>query len=337
MLWSKRLFRFFSVPKGFTLLELLVVIAIIAVLAGLLLPGVQKIRETANRMKCVNNLKQLALACQTYHHTNRLYPPGGLVLPNGPGWQNLDWQADKGTWLVHTLPYMDQANLYQQIPNLLIPHFDSIGVAEQNGVLPQIIPYMRCPSDGFESEKPYANYVGSMGPQCLDNFCNYQPYQQYCNMPAWGYVAGAWDGTTDDPTQIRGMFARNGAKISLLDVTDGAAFTLLLGETLPSQNAHMQVFGWYKVYGTQLNSTIVPINYPINEADPSWCGANSGTPAYSMTNNSVSWGFKSRHPHGANFAFVDGSVRLLSENIDYQTYQLLGCRNDGLPVTIPDF
>jgi prepilin-type N-terminal cleavage/methylation domain-containing protein len=120
MLWSKRLFRF-SVPKGFTLLELLVVIAIIAVLAGLLLPGVQKIRETANRMKCVNNLKQLALACQTYHHTNRLYPPGGLVLPNGPGWQNLDWQADKGTWLVHTLPYMDQANLYQQIPNLLIP------------------------------------------------------------------------------------------------------------------------------------------------------------------------------------------------------------------------
>jgi prepilin-type N-terminal cleavage/methylation domain-containing protein/prepilin-type processing-associated H-X9-DG protein len=322
-----------STRRAFTLLELLVVIAIIAVLAGLLLPGVQKIREVANRMKCVNNLKQLALACQTYHQTNRLYPPGGMVLPTGPTW---DWSANKGTWLVHTLPYMDQANLYQQIPNMLVPHFDSIGTAELNGVLPQVIPYMRCPSDGLDLDQPYSNYVGSLGPQCLDNFCNYQPFQQYCNMPAWGYGWSMDDGATWDASLVRGMFSRDAAKIGILDVTDGAAFTLLLGEALPSLNKHMQ-FNWYTCYGSQLNSTIIPINYPINEADSSWCGANYATPVYSMTNNSVSWGFKSRHSHGVNFAFVDGSVRFISENIDYQTYQLLGCRNDGQPVTIPEF
>jgi prepilin-type N-terminal cleavage/methylation domain-containing protein/prepilin-type processing-associated H-X9-DG protein len=336
MLWTKRLFRF-SVPKGFTLLELLVVIAIIAVLAGLILPAVQRIRETANRMKCVNNLKQLALACQTYQQTNRVFPPGSLVLPNGPTWQAMGWDADKGTWLVHTLPYMDQTNFYQQIPNLLIPYFNSIKAAEDAGVLPQVIPYMRCPSDGFESERPYSNYVASIGPQCLGNWCGQAPFYQYCDEPAWGYTASIEDSLTMDPNLTRGMFSRLGTKISLLDDPDGASVTLLLGESLPSQNAHMLWHNWYTVYGGQLAGTIVPINYPVNEADTSWCGANSGTALYSMTNNSVAWGFKSRHPHGANFAFVDGSVRLLSDNIDHQTYQLLGCRNDGLPVTIPDF
>jgi prepilin-type N-terminal cleavage/methylation domain-containing protein/prepilin-type processing-associated H-X9-DG protein len=313
---------------GFTLIELLVVIAIIAVLIALLLPAVQKVRESANRAKCANNLKQLSLACHTYHDMAQMFPPGALVLPNGPSWQNLDWTANKGTWLVYTLPQMEQSNLYKEIPNLFVPHFDSIGAAQQAGVLPTLLPYGRCPSDGWQSEEPVCNYVGSMGPECLDNFCNFEPYQQFCNMPQWGWTTSADDGTTSNASDVRGMFARAGAKIALRDVRDGASNTLLIGETLPAGNAHMRIFHWYSTYGTQLNSTIIPINYVVNEDDTSWCGADFAGKDHSMTNNSISWGFRSRHPGGANFAFVDGSVHFINQGIDYKTYQLLGCRND---------
>src|SRR2546426_957528 len=135
--------------RAFTVIELLVVIAIIAILIGLLLPAVQKVREAANRMKCQNNLKQYALACHSYNDTNQLLPPGGLIIPNGPNWSDIDWSAHKGSWEVFTLPQMEQDNLYAQIPNLGLAHFDSITAAEQAGVLPTKLPTLRCPSDSF--------------------------------------------------------------------------------------------------------------------------------------------------------------------------------------------
>jgi prepilin-type N-terminal cleavage/methylation domain-containing protein/prepilin-type processing-associated H-X9-DG protein len=322
-------------PRAFTLVELLVVIAIIGILIGLLLPAVQKIRESASRLKCSNNLKQLALACHNYHDVHSLFPPGGLVLPNGPGWANMDWRGNKGTWLVFSLPYIEQDNLYNQIPNLSVPHFDSIGTAEAAGVLPKALELFRCPSDGTLSGYPVSNYDGSLGPNCLDDKCGYNPFAQYCNQPAWGYTTSADDGTTSDSRLVRGLFARNGARISFASVTDGTTNTLFIGESLPAQNAHQLRFPWYTVYGTQVLSTIIPINYPISEQDRSWCGADFAGPAYSMENNNVAWGFKSRHTLGANFAFVDASVHFISQSIDHRTYQLLGCRDDGQPVTWP--
>lgn len=322
--------------RAFTLIELLVVIAIIGILIGLLLPAVQKVRESARRIQCNNNLKQFGLALHNYHDVNGFFPPGSLVLPND-NWGVLDWSANKGTWIVHTLPYIEEENLYKQIPNLSLPHFDSIGAATAAGVLPRAIPrILRCPSDDFDIKGPYSNYVGSLGPDCVDNKCGYTPFDVYCNQPTWGYTYAPLEGESPNPADLRGLFGRMGALLRIADVTDGTSNTIMIGEALIAKDGHLRYWNWATTYGSQMCTTIIPINYPIDDTDTSYCGANYAGPAHSLDNNAVAWAFRSRHPGGAQFAFVDGSVHFLREDIDHKVYQQLGCRNDGQPVGIPD-
>src|SRR5262249_22589784 len=171
--------------SGFTLMELLVVLAIIAVLIGLLVPAVQKVREAANRTQCVNNLKQLALACHGYHDVNHCLPPGGTFNPPGNPLYN------QGGWHVYALPFLEQESLIRQIPNLGVPFQDAIPAAIASGRVPAKLPYLRCPSDSYALDAPLTNYTGSQGPQCWRGKCGAanDPNQKYCN------------GTSDDPLQ----------------------------------------------------------------------------------------------------------------------------------------
>jgi len=384
--------------RGFTLIELLVVIAIIAVLVGLLLPAVQKVREAANRMKCQNNLKQLALACHSFHDANGAFPRGDTG-----GWGN-----DKGNWIFFTLPYLEQNNVYQQVVNFTYGTNPATGLPykyqdagwdmQQVAILsqppgsnlqipsgfPSKLPYIRCPSDDFLPDDPsLTNYQGMMGPQCNNGWCGIQfdIFEQYCNgstnpasgpsydnndpplaavpplVPGYG-PSNTWGGNTaNNPSGCRGMFCRGGAKIRIADVTDGTSNTILLAENGKSKENEWQIpfagwnagsnMGWFGYNNADEMTTIVPINWPIDgygapgtdgSLGASSCSANCinpGGPGHCLWNWHVTWGAKSNHPGGANFAFADGSVHFLPQSIDPITYQYLGCRHDGQVFTMP--
>ena len=171
---------------GFTLIELLVVIAIIAVLIGLLLPAVQKVREAAARMKCTNNLKQIGLALHSYHDTNKQFPSGyvdgntnSASTPDndvGPGWG----------WASFLLPFLEQDNVYSQIN-----FSQGVGIGANVQISQTPLAIYQCPSDPYQQNVPvydssfsnpiatvaHGNYVGCNGwVECFGNAGgNYQP------------------------------------------------------------------------------------------------------------------------------------------------------------------
>jgi len=165
-------------------------------------------------------------------------------------------------------------------------------------------------------------------------------------------LAHAWEEWGEEClTELRGMFARGhsgadaqgkpfgGPKIRIADVTDGTSNTLLMTETLVGQNEFQRYDGgggWSMFNNSSENQTIQPINWPIDKNDTtSWCTGSPTPPSHSIWNWHVTWGAKSNHTGGANFAFVDGSVHFISQNVNHQTYQYLGCRNDGQVVVLP--
>ena len=310
--------------KAFTLIELLVVIAIIAVLIALLLPAVQQARESARRTQCKNQLKQLGLALHNYNDAISRLPTntGGRTAAGG-----FDWNRG-ASFYVHLLPYLDQAALYGTIDfNAGATNTDGMKNNYPLNSTPanyqnKPLPMLKCPSDTIAQQNPYVNYSYNQGPQtaCLQAgvVCATYPIN-----PTPGITFGSCNQMNADPNNVKGVFSAGGYSARFQDITDGLSNVIFMGETRPDCSDHGPN-SWANPNANWL-TTSSPINF---NTCPNTPGAVSGTCNW---NNCwvTAMGFKSRHVGGSHFLLGDGSVRFISETIDYTTYQRLGSRSDG--------
>jgi prepilin-type N-terminal cleavage/methylation domain-containing protein/prepilin-type processing-associated H-X9-DG protein len=315
--------------RAFTLVELLVVIAIVAVLIGLLLPAVQKVREAAGRLKCASNLKQLALAAHNHHDARGSFPTGlhmGVLREPGR-------YAEGTTWVVELLPFIEQDGLYKKWD---YGDFRNNVAGGMNATTAQIIQIRRCPSDQLNLWV-YVDVNHTVIPEAW----GYYGLGTYCGNA--GGRSYPWDQQTRD-----GIFALD-SKVRLADVTDGSSNTFLFGERShrdPEYDriadvGHSNAFypladkgHWGGVLATQPGgpmhnitlSSAVPINYRVPADTP----VGDRPTIYDRL-----CAFGSLHPGGANFAFADGSVRFLSDSTPLPILQALSTRAGGEVVSVP--
>jgi prepilin-type N-terminal cleavage/methylation domain-containing protein/prepilin-type processing-associated H-X9-DG protein len=307
--------------SGFTLIELLVVIGIIALLIGLLLPAVQKVRESAAMTQCRNNLKQLALACHQYEQANRQLP---LTYPDTP-------TAIGQNWTVLILPYVEQRNLiagYDYTVAWWLPPNRQI-VATQLGI-------MQCPATPFQNrmedkpQNPPPNKTGA----CADYFA---PTGVHLDINTALPAAQQFAPTADLRGVIAWYDASSNRSNRLRDVTDGTSTTIMLGECAGREDVWRRGV-MYPVNFTsspkvraQGGAWATPDNaYTIGQRT-AWDPAFGPIPGVMGINNSNEWGhcYYSFHPGGANFAFADGSVRFLNESISLWALASLTTRAGG--------
>ncbi|REJ71820.1 MAG: DUF1559 domain-containing protein [Planctomycetota bacterium] len=328
---SRRLAR-----RAFTLIELLVVIAIIAILIALLLPAVQQAREAARRTSCKNNMKQIGLAFHNYHDVHLIFPSSQFHWNTPvPG----DWR-DRGNELVQILPYVDQAALYNGL------NFQQTAVHLQDFVVQgkplrqhRIEAYI-CPSDDRTKNgvSQMTNYKASAGTLWMQS-------GTACNLST---IVGAGDTNGDgedwwgnggtncgvarhdfgpDVTNcVSGVSGGRNDSVRISEVTDGTTNTIMAGEVRPVCSDHLFDSSW--CHANHFFGTVPPINFNTCPVDPGY----GATICHDRASWNTSKGFKSKHEGGCHVTLCDGSVRFLSENIDYITYQKLGDRHDNLNV-----
>jgi prepilin-type N-terminal cleavage/methylation domain-containing protein/prepilin-type processing-associated H-X9-DG protein len=334
--------------SGFTLIELLVVIAIIAILIGLLIPAVQKARETIQRLSCGNNLHQIGIALANYHESNGAFPPSAT--PDIVPWKSPTTAADAdwgSSWMVFLLPYLEQANVGG---SWQFSGQSGWKNANDNGLIKGlVIPPYRCPSSVLPDRNPYAAILpgaGGIGTM-------YTSYVAISGSATDIGVRTFGSNIVSDKGVLIWQSKTAIIKVRVTDITDGASTTMMVGEQSNHlRNANNGIIlgatyggasqiavtsqgpdGW--IQGCQVNTPLgnvgnndviyntATIRYPINQIGMT---LGVGGCADNVGNNIP---LSSLHAGGANLLFADGSVRFWTNSTPVATLSLAACRNDG--------
>ncbi len=301
--------------RGFTLIELLVVIAIIAVLIGLLLPAVQKVREAANRMSCSSNLKNVGLALHHFHDTRGSLPPGLVRGPYPPA--GVMTNAEHGSW-AFILPYLEQQALAKQYRwDLDFSHPDNQPVVTIQ------LKILQCPSAEPNRLAVFqldAQYPGGLG-ACTDYAPTNSVAQQLLD-----------SGLVDRVGNRFGAMQLN-TLTRLTDITDGTSNTIMSAEDAGRPQlwlAGKQVpdgFAGGAAWASRGNGISIYGSSPDGTTRPGPCAMN-------CTNDHAVYSF---HPGGANFLFADGSVHFLKASLDIRVFARLITRAGGEVVSDSDY
>lgn len=323
-----------QIRRGFTLIELLVVIAIIAILIGLLLPAVQKVRDSAARAKCQNNLKQLALACHGYHDAIGTYPAGNTTTGNCCGAPSFS------SWATDILPYIEQQNLFNRytVTALNWAATNQFAIAQQ-------VKTMECPSDPnvtrgtdrpgsgngsniqyrFGSYRAVSGFSGFTGrvfwDTCEPGLINALP------APFRGRLPQEWKGVLHG-VGVNSAPCSMGTPETFTAITDGTSNTLLIGEYYNNDLPRRSTF-WAYSYTSYNQSSISDQSRILNF---SYLKCNSGGPG---GDNPCKRGFGAAHAGGIQFALADGSVRNISYNVDMRMLGFMATMAGGEIANIP--
>jgi len=298
-------------PAAFTLIELLVVIAIIAVLVGLLLPAVQKVREAAARTKCTNNLKQIGLAIANYEEVYKRYPSGRYGcdgINTGPcnGLPN-NYLRNGMSGFVQILPQLEQDSLFKEF-DFEDPPFSptSTWTAKNPGVERRPSVYV-CPSD---TSLPFTQ----------DNASTHTYTPTRYPTASYAFVHGKRgpdEGISGDmKVDNTGMFNYKRFH-KLIDCTDGTSNTTIVGEVI---DAHSNLsFNTWSLAARHEHSLRSTVNPPNTKPGTGITTSPYGIPLFG--------GFGSRHPLGTMFVYADGHVQFISNTIPLAIYKAMSTRN----------